>query len=123
MKRPPFFCINAWINTGTGNITLEFNRAPDLRDQLGMRKRLEIFLKTDGAGFSLHAEKMRMLMEPTAHTRTTIDIDESFVRDMLRDLDLGNDVPVRRKLVTDDRLNEGAKRRFTPIPAERLSAF
>lgn len=123
MKRSPFFCIAGWLNIGTGNIALELNREPDPQDKVGIRKDLEVFLSTDGAGFFLHTDKTRVLMEPTPLTRTTFDIDESFVRDMLRELGLGNDVPVKRKLVSGDTLNQGTKRRFTPIPAERLSAF
>ena len=123
MNRSPLFCIAAWLNIGTGNITLELNRDPDPQDRVGIRKGLETFLKNNGAGFSLHTDKTRVLMKPTSPTRTTFEIDESFVRDMLGELGLGNDVPIRRKLANDDTLNPGAKRRFTPIPAERLSMF
>ncbi len=123
MKRSPLFCITGWLNVGTGNIALELNREPDPQDKVSMRKNLEAFLSTDGAGFFLHTDKTRVLMEPTPPTRAAFDIDESFIRDMLRELGLGNDVPVRRKLVSSDTLSQGTKRRFTPIPAERLSAF
>lgn len=123
MKRSPLFCITGWLNVGTGNIALELNREPDPQDKVDMRKNLEAFLSTNGAGFFLHTDKTRVLMEPTQLTRTTFDIDESFIRDMFRELGLGDDVPVRRKLVSSDTLSQGTKRRFTPIPAERLSAF
>lgn len=121
MKRSPLFCVVGWLNIGTGNITLELNREPAPQDKIGMRKNFEAFLSTDGAGFFLHVDKTRVLLEPTSPTRHAFDIDESFVRDMLRRLSLGNDVPLRRKFVSGDTLNPGAKRRFTPIPAERLS--
>lgn len=123
MNRSPLFCIVAWLNAGTGNITLELNREPDPHDKIDIRKNLEVFLENNGAGFSLHTDRTRVLMKPTPSTQKKFDIDESFVREMLHELGFGNDVPVKRKLVNDDTLNPGAKRRFTPIPAERLSAF
>lgn len=118
----PLFCMTAWLNLGTGNVTLEMNREPSLQDRVGIRKDLELFLEQSGAGFSLHTDKARVLMEPTPHTRQLIDIDRDFVRDMLHELGLGNDVPVKKKLTDEDTLNPGIRQRFIPIPREYLSA-
>lgn len=121
--KTPLFCIRAWINFKTGNVTLEMNRAPTLPDQVDIREALKPFLKRNGAGFFLETNGSRILMVPTPHTRQVVDIDRDFVRDMLHELGLGSDVPVMKKFGEIDTLNQGIKWRFIPIPRGHLSAF